>query len=184
MPPSITAAGSPVTRDSGYVAGPNRTDPTWEHLVTQKTAPTAPPQRPVPLGFSDRPTRSAQQDLLEVKYYGQALADFVTNCRTPMTVGVQGEWGSGKSSLLGMLQEELGKPSRVAKPFYTQDWERKNRGRGHVYVGPTGQEVARADGTPVQDGDVVARPAFLVGFEVWQFGIVDPRSSACACSRC
>ena len=57
-------------------------------------------------------------DLLETVSYAQALAEFATNCQTPLTIGVQGEWGSGKTSLLNMMQEAV------------EEREVKTRGRG------------------------------------------------------
>ena len=28
-------------------------------------------------------------------------------CETPLTIGIQGEWGSGKTSLLNMMREDI-----------------------------------------------------------------------------
>ena len=38
--------------------------------------------------------------------YAEALADFVHSCETPMTIGIQGDWGTGKTSLMNMLRGE------------------------------------------------------------------------------
>ena len=47
------------------------------------------------------------KDTLETKSYAEALSSFIQNCGTPLTIGVQGEWGSGKTSLLNMIQDNL-----------------------------------------------------------------------------
>ena len=47
------------------------------------------------------PSRSA--DRLGVADYANALSQFIKSTDTPMTIGVQGEWGSGKTSLLNQL---------------------------------------------------------------------------------
>ena len=47
----------------------------------------------------------SKSDLLETESYAQALAKFAMECETPLTIGVQGEWGSGKTSLLNMIEE-------------------------------------------------------------------------------
>ena len=47
----------------------------------------------------------SRSDLLETESYAQALAKFAMECETPLTIGVQGEWGSGKTSLLNMIEE-------------------------------------------------------------------------------
>jgi hypothetical protein len=46
-------------------------------------------------------------DILETESYAKALAKFAMECGTPLTIGVQGEWGSGKTSLLNMMQEVI-----------------------------------------------------------------------------
>jgi hypothetical protein len=46
-------------------------------------------------------------DKLNTGQYAKALAEFAINCDTPLTIGVQGEWGSGKTSLLNMMREDI-----------------------------------------------------------------------------
>ena len=43
-------------------------------------------------------------DTLGTKKYADSLAKFVRQCDTPLTVGVQGEWGSGKTSILNIIR--------------------------------------------------------------------------------
>ena len=42
-------------------------------------------------------------DRLNLLSYADALKEFIHTCDTPMTVGLQGDWGSGKTSMLNML---------------------------------------------------------------------------------
>jgi hypothetical protein len=60
----------------------------------------------------DRPIEKREEDLFGRNYYAKALAqcveDFVTRHETPITLGVQGDWGSGKTSLLNLIKLELG----------------------------------------------------------------------------
>jgi len=49
-----------------------------------------------------------EQDTLGMLPYAQALKDFIETCDTPMTIGIQGDWGSGKTSLVNMLRGEEG----------------------------------------------------------------------------
>ena len=51
----------------------------------------------------DQPIISLTDDQLGFAKYAYILADFVAHCDTPMTVGIHGEWGSGKSSLANMI---------------------------------------------------------------------------------
>jgi energy-coupling factor transporter ATP-binding protein EcfA2 len=46
-------------------------------------------------------------DKLGTGQYARALAKFAVECDTPLTIGVQGEWGSGKTSLLNMMKEDI-----------------------------------------------------------------------------
>ncbi len=46
-------------------------------------------------------------DDLETRDYAEALAIFISTCDTPMTVGIQGDWGMGKTSMLNMIEAFL-----------------------------------------------------------------------------
>jgi len=46
-------------------------------------------------------------DTLNTGKYAESLARFIRDCATPLTIGIQGEWGSGKTSLLNMIREEI-----------------------------------------------------------------------------
>jgi len=50
---------------------------------------------------------SNNPDKLGTGQYAKALAKFAIECDTPLTIGVQGEWGSGKTSLLNMMREDI-----------------------------------------------------------------------------
>ena len=52
----------------------------------------------------DQPTT---EDRFEVANYVNALADFIRICDTPMTISLQGDWGTGKTSFMKMVQEKL-----------------------------------------------------------------------------
>lgn len=51
--------------------------------------------------------KSTQKDLFKITSYINGLSDFISKCNTPMTVAIQGDWGSGKTSLMEMVQNEL-----------------------------------------------------------------------------
>jgi hypothetical protein len=44
------------------------------------------------------------KDRLNFLPYARALTKFIQSCDTPMTVGLQGDWGTGKTSMLNMLR--------------------------------------------------------------------------------
>lgn len=45
-----------------------------------------------------------EHDTLNLLPYAEALAEFIQTCETPMTIGIQGDWGIGKTSLMNMLR--------------------------------------------------------------------------------
>ena len=47
-----------------------------------------------------------ENDHLNFYSYAQALHAFIEWCATPMTIGLQGDWGTGKTTMLNMLRGE------------------------------------------------------------------------------
>ncbi len=56
----------------------------------------------------DQPNTSFEDDFLGIDNHAEALTEFIKSCQTPLTVGIQGEWGSGKTSLLNSISHKLG----------------------------------------------------------------------------
>ena len=59
------------------------------------------------IGIIDEPVQPGAQDNLDINIHSQALIEFIENSNTPITIGVQGEWGSG---LAGQLASGLAVP--------------------------------------------------------------------------
>ena len=57
--------------------------------------------------ITDKPITSARDSLLDIDYYAEALAEFISEGATPLTIGMQGEWGTGKTSLMHLVKEKL-----------------------------------------------------------------------------
>lgn len=57
--------------------------------------------------ITDKPISSSKEDKLKSKRYAETLASFIQKSDTPLTVGLQGEWGTGKTSMMYMLREIL-----------------------------------------------------------------------------
>ena len=55
----------------------------------------------------DIPRRKNEADLFGIQKYQNALVEFVNHSHTPLTIALQGEWGSGKTSLMNLLDDEL-----------------------------------------------------------------------------
>ena len=58
-------------------------------------------------GYADHPIDKVKDDSLDMSQYVYGLSDFIMNCETPMTIAIKGEWGSGKTSLMRMIQNIL-----------------------------------------------------------------------------
>ena len=54
----------------------------------------------------DQPAK-AGEDSLNMNAYVDALTEFIKNARSPLTIALQGEWGSGKTSLMNALRQSL-----------------------------------------------------------------------------
>ena len=59
-------------------------------------------------GFTDKPTSTLNEDAFGVQQYIAGLNEFIMECYTPMTIAIQGDWGSGKTSMMNMIREQLG----------------------------------------------------------------------------
>lgn len=86
-------------------------------------------------GLSDAPIMSRDADTLNMRAYAAALADFTRTCKTPMTISIQGDWGSGKSSIMHMIQSEItADPEKkgAAKTIWFDTWQFAQFGSGDV----------------------------------------------------
>ena len=55
------------------------------------------------VGIIDEPNPKGSEDTLDIIRHAEALTEFIKYTSTPMTIGIQGEWGSGKTSLLNAI---------------------------------------------------------------------------------
>jgi hypothetical protein len=71
--------------------------------------------------ITDKPIKSIAEDLLQIEVYGNALSNFILESDTPITIGLQGEWGTGKTSLMSIIRENISK-NNVASSW-VNTWE-------------------------------------------------------------
>ena len=70
---------------------------------------------------------NGDDDLLETKKYANTLKEVIINARTPFTIGLFGEWGSGKSSVVNTAQSELEEETTQKIKFIKYDaWKYAN----------------------------------------------------------
>lgn len=79
--------------------------------------------------LKDVPVRNSREDQLGSKKYSDGLAKYVRFCDTPMTIALQGGWGSGKTSLMQMLEEEVSKDKNVHTVWFNT-WQYSQFGAG------------------------------------------------------
>ncbi len=57
--------------------------------------------------FVDLPRRADEKDSFGITKYEEGLVSFLQDVDTPLTLALQGEWGSGKTSLMNLLKQRL-----------------------------------------------------------------------------
>ncbi len=71
--------------------------------------------------ITDNPIQQKGEDLLKVEKYSQALSNFISRSDTPITIGLQGEWGTGKTSLMSLLLEDFNEKNIACS--WVNTWE-------------------------------------------------------------
>ncbi len=66
-----------------------------------------------------RDIKKGEKDNFGIEPYEQGLVQFINNTSTPITVALQGEWGSGKTSLMNSLKQNL---SDIDGALYHSIW--------------------------------------------------------------
>lgn len=71
---------------------------------------------------SDRPLTSRDYDALNFGPLAEGIANYLRNEKTtgPLTLAITGDWGSGKSSLMGLLKEKL--EAHGFRPVWFNAW--------------------------------------------------------------
>ncbi len=72
----------------------------------------------------DVPRKHTQDDLFGIQIYQDALIEYVQLTDTPITIALQGEWGSGKTSLMNLLRYNLcDKEDAPYFPIWINTWQ-------------------------------------------------------------
>ncbi|MEK4229273.1 KAP family P-loop NTPase fold protein [Solibacillus sp. FSL H8-0538] len=81
------------------------------------------------LGVTDIPILNSSEDSLKVEMYIEGLVDFISSCKTPMTIALQGDWGTGKTSFINLVDHKLyEKTDALSK---NMDTKSKSKERGY-----------------------------------------------------
>lgn len=68
-------------------------------------------------GFTDK---AALKDEFNIQKYIDGLTTFISTCNTPMTISIQGSWGTGKTSIMQIIK---GKLSGNIQPVWFNTWQ-------------------------------------------------------------
>ena len=71
--------------------------------------------------FSDTP---ADEDKFKIESYVTGLSKFIKKCDTPLTFAIQGDWGTGKTSIMRQIKKQLEEPKdRKVKTIFFNTWQ-------------------------------------------------------------
>ena len=74
------------------------------------------------VGVIDEPVVSGGEDNLDINVHANSLTRFVRLTNTPIIIGIQGEWGSGKTSLINYIYHEFDSLEEY-KQIWINSWE-------------------------------------------------------------
>ena len=71
---------------------------------------------------NDVPITSFEQDSFSIQHYVESLCSFIRSAQTPITISIQGEWGSGKTSFMRMIEASLCDPALPLDERFEAIW--------------------------------------------------------------
>ncbi|WP_104748558.1 DUF4268 domain-containing protein [Helicobacter cetorum] len=75
------------------------------------------------LGLTDEPITSIEHESFGIQDYVGALSEFIEDCQTPMTISIQADWGSGKTSMMNMIKQKLIHSPKIADTIWFNTWQ-------------------------------------------------------------
>lgn len=82
-------------------------------MVTEKT---------INYGCSDIPLSGKQKDMLGTEKYITGLEKFIEGCCTPMSIALQGDWGTGKTSFINKMMDDFENNNKIIT-IYFNTWQ-------------------------------------------------------------
>ena len=76
----------------------------------------------ISIGVIDEPVAPGETDNLDINIHSRSLISFISRTNTPITVGIQGEWGSGKTSLINSIHHAF-ESNESVKQIWINSWE-------------------------------------------------------------
>ncbi len=66
---------------------------------------------------------AAEKDLFGIQEYIDGLAAFIKSCNTPMTISIQGAWGTGKTSIMQIINNTLKQGEQTTYSIWFNTWQ-------------------------------------------------------------
>ena len=74
--------------------------------------------------ITEIPITAIQDDLLNSKYFTDSLIDYIEHADTPFSISLNGEWGSGKTSIINAVKKEVcEKENAKFHGVYVNTWQ-------------------------------------------------------------
>lgn len=67
-------------------------------------------------GMTDLPIENNDGDKFNISAYTNGLSSFIETCETPLTIALQGDWGTGKTSFINLVKQNLDSKNEDGKP--------------------------------------------------------------------
>ena len=71
--------------------------------------------------ITDQAISTIEEESLDTDSYVHALSAFIDTSATPLTIGIQGEWGSGKTSMMNLIRVDMEKADHATA--WVNTWE-------------------------------------------------------------
>ena len=75
------------------------------------------------IGLKDQPIENRDDEALGIGDYADVLTEFIENCDTPLTIALQGDWGTGKTSLMNLIKQSLKKQDAQFLTVWFNTWQ-------------------------------------------------------------
>ena len=74
-------------------------------------------------GLRDIPVENIEDEALGLRAYVDSLTEFIQQCETPMTIALQGDWGSGKTSLMNLIKTKTVNSNNKIHTVWFNTWQ-------------------------------------------------------------
>lgn len=110
--------------------------------------------------FNDEPISTIDNDLLQVETHMKGFSKFIRTCETPLTISIQGKWGSGKTSFFQLVREN------IEKDQMPKDIKKEENEEDQIKIqGNSETEIEKSERLEKESWD---KCCFLT-FNAWQF---------------